>query len=552
MKKIRTIFVLLAILIGNYIYAQSIKTSTLIYEQYENNKIVNDKIIKVICDKSNASIENSSTNERFFINYKKQTITKTGVIGEKKYAVVTPFKSLSQPTIVENTDTILGYICKKAIYDVFSNKIEVWFTNKLNYKGCPSISFAPIDGLVLKYIVNGNRLVLAKSISFSDEAVNQPGIDFIKVNEATYLAEQIKSRYIRIPIFEKEQINFENNIINSDNEKINHTYRYSKGNIILKKIKLPNNGDKGLYFVQLTDWSNGDAYDRVGSVFTFSVKNEETILNAFQNGIGKLPLYIDNQGNNYQGIIANENYSPVIELMRFFTPFGVGYFNSKRVVSGYHWSDSAVYKQEVTSLIPDNEKEIWIGVYIGNYDKGGHKVSLELDFYPEPEMGSNNKWIQPLFNTVNIMEADGQNYGKLFQNDSLEMQFEITDSLQNLNLLFTTTGHGGWENGDEFVPKLNQIFIDDLLVFQHTPWRTDCGTYRLLNPASGNFPDGLSSSDLSRSNWCPGTLTPPYIIPLTNIAKGKHNLRVVINQGKSESGSFSHWCVSGVLTGSKK
>jgi hypothetical protein len=238
--------------------------------------------------------------------------------------------------------------------------------------------------------------------------------------------------------------------------------------------------------------------------------------------------------------------------MRFFTPFGVGYFNNKRIISGYQWSDSAVFKQEVTSLIPGDEKEIWIGVYIGNYDKGGHKVSLDLNFYPDKELTSTNKWIQPLFSTVNIMEAAGQNYGKIFQDDSLKMEFNIPDSLQNLKLLFTTTGHGGWENGDEFVPKLNQVFIDGVAVFQHTPWRTDCGTYRLLNPASGNFPDGLSSSDLSRSNWCPGSLTPPFIIPLIYLSKGKHTLKVVIDQGKPEGGSFSHWCVSGVLVGNIK
>ena len=118
--------------------------------------------------------------------------------------------------------------------------------------------------------------------------------------------------------------------------------------------------------------------------------------------------------------------------------------------------------------------------------------------------------------------------------------------------MYTTTGHGGWENGDEFVPKLNQIFLDNNEVFHITPWRTDCGTYRLLNPASGNFPDGLSSSDLSRSNWCPGSLTPPFVIPITNLKKGKHTVKVAIQQGKPEGGSFSHWCISGVLVGNKK
>ena len=532
--------------------AQAQKTASIVYEQYENGKLIPSRFLNVKCSKSVANIINSASAEKMYINYRKRITVKTAKIQENKFAVVTSFDALSQAVLADKTDTILGYSCKKAVYDVFSNKIEVWYTNQCKFKGSPSISFAPIDGLVLKYIVNGNRTILAKSITLNDETIDAPGTEFAKVDDATYAAIQIKSRYIRIPVFEKEQINFENNILNKEEETFNHTYRYSKGNVILRKIKLPENNDKGLFFVQLSDWSNGDAYDRVGSVFTFSVRKEQTILNALRDGIAKLPVYTDNASNAYQGICATSEYAPAIELMRFFTPFGVGFFNKKRSIAGYQWNDSAVFKQEVTALIPTDEKEIWIGVFIGNYDKGGHKVSLDLDFYPDTEMVAKNKWVLPLFSTVNIMEAAGQNYGKLFQNDSLKMDFELPDSIENLKLLFTTTGHGGWENGDEFLPKLNQIFIDGKAVFQHTPWRTDCGSYRLLNPASGNFPDGLSSSDLSRSNWCPGSLTPPFLIPLTNLSSGKHSLQVVINQGKPEGGSFSHWCVSGVLVGDGK
>ncbi|MFZ4401816.1 MAG: PNGase F N-terminal domain-containing protein [Bacteroidales bacterium] len=553
MKKLKnTLYFTFMLLTINNLLAQSNKTVSIVYEQFENGKQIPNKLLTVKCNKSSATISNSSATERYYIDYRKKITIKTAIVQEKKYAVYSSFNTLSQADYRDKTDTILGYVCKNAIYDVFSNKIEIWYTDKPWFKGSPSVSFAPVNGLVLKYVVNGNRTINAKSITADNEIIEFPTKDYVKIDDASFAAVQIKSRYISIPVFEKEQINFENNITNLNEEILNQTYRFSKGNVIVKKIKLPEKCDKGLFFVQLSDWSNGDAYDRVGSVFTFSVKNERTMLNALRNGINKLPVFSDKNMNIYQGISATANYSPAIELMRFFTPFGVGYFNTKRIISGYNWSDSAVFKQDVTSLIPIDTKEIWLGVFIGNYDKGGHKVSLNLNFYPDSEMTSNSKWIFPLFSTVNIMEAEGQNYGKLFENDSLKMEFEIPDSLQDLKLLFTTTGHGGWENGDEFVPKLNQVLIDGEVVFQHIPWRTDCGTYRLLNPASGNFPDGLSSSDISRSNWCPGTLTPPFIIPLKKIKKGKHILQIAIDQGKPEGGSFSHWCVSGVLTGNKK
>jgi len=85
------------------------------------------------------------------------------------------------------------------------------------------------------------------------------------------------------------------------------------------------------------------------------------------------------------------------------------------------------------------------------------------------------------------------------------------------------------------------------LVDSFTPWRVDCGSYRLYNPVSGNFQNGLSSSDLSRSNWCPATVTPPNYISLGDLPAGKYTIEVDIPQGAPEGNSFSYWNVSGTL-----
>ena len=106
-----------------------------------------------------------------------------------------------------------------------------------------------------------------------------------------------------------------------------------------------------------------------------------------------------------------------------------------------------------------------------------------------------------------------------------------------------------WENGDEFVPKSNTIELNNVQLFSFTPWRQDCGSYRLFNPASGNFPNGLSSSDYSRANWCPGTTTNPIYIDLGNLKAGNYTLKVKIPQGENEGNSFSSWNVSGGLLG---
>lgn len=153
----------------------------------------------------------------------------------------------------------------------------------------------------------------------------------------------------------------------------------------------------------------------------------------------------------------------------------------------------------------------------------------------------------PLFNTVNYLEQAGQPYPIFMLNDSLQTEFTLDHPVENAMLCYTTTGHGGWGGGDEFNKKTNTIILDGREVITFIPWRDDCGTYRNNNPCSGNFTNGLSSSDLSRSNWCPGTVTNPEYIYLGNLAAGKHKLTVKIPQGKPAGSSNSYWCISGTL-----
>src|SRR5690606_14487586 len=179
-----------------------------------------------------------------------------------------------------------------------------------------------------------------------------------------------------------------------------------------------------------------------------------------------------------------------------------------------------------------------------------HKISMNITVHNEEESDKELKKVLPVFNTLNVMEMAGQEYGTMFDSEKgLWIEFELKEDWKNAQLRYTTTGHGGWENGDEFVKKKYSVYLDGELVFDLIPWREDCGSYRLYNPVSGNFSNGLSSSDYSRSNWCPGTVTNPYLIDLGDLKAGKHSIQVKIPQGKPEGGSFSSWNLSGVLMG---
>nr|WP_121270080.1 PNGase F N-terminal domain-containing protein [Pedobacter schmidteae] len=525
--------------------------------QFRNNGKVTGGELNLFIDGSQARIQRQGPQtEQQFLDFKAaasyQVLNSKGV----SYTFKKPFAEYVKAELLPGIDTICGIACRKAKLFIRSNTIEVWYNNEMKLKGTPTISIAPGMGLVLKVVRNGNSETIATAIKYrkiKPEELQWPSKWENLVNEAAYQRQIIESRYATLSIFKDEQIHFGRKAENPAPDQSNVTYHFAGGTVILKKVKLPASSGGQQLFAELIQRSNGDAYDRTGSVFMIPISKKVSLLQAMQKGLQVLPVYNARNGKKYQGVTATDEYLPPLELMRFFTSFGVGHFNEQAKIKGYNWADSVVYKQDISTLLPALQGEVWIGVFIGNYDKGGHKVSLNFKYYPgdgdEAKAGKKD-WIMPVFNTTNVMEMAGQEYGTMFDQDSLTVSVEVPQGVSNLRLRYLTTGHGGWGNGDEFVPKQNEIFVDGKRVYHFIPWREDCATYRMLNPASGNFGNGLSSSDLSRSNWCPGTITLPVDVPLPELKPGKHTLKVAIPLGKSEGTSFSAWSVSGVLIGS--
>ena len=452
--------------------------------------------------------------------------------------------SLAKQTfeLLPETKKILGYTCKKAKTIVNSNTIEFWYTEDLKVKASPS-TLGQNLGLVLEMVRNGNFVIAAtkleKTKTFPEIPQSKKTVDALTYKDLLW-----KSRFTTITVFKDQVINF------SDASKSNDSIlRFANGTIAVRKIKIPEIKSGSQIFVDVTEQSNGDAYDRTGSFFIIPTNKARSFLDGLQNGTKALPSYTNGNGKEYQGVVATEDYTPVVELMRFFTPFGVKHYNTLQL-KDKTWAENVLYRQDVSDLRSLlSGQEVWIGITIGNYDKGGHKVSANITIHDEEENKVEPTEIIPLFCTNNIMEIAGQEYGTMFNNDKgLEVTFKLDKPMKNCKLRYITTGHGGWENGDEFVPKKNSIFLNGKEIFSFTPWRQDCGSYRLSNPASGNFPNGLSSSDYSRANWCPGTVTNPILIDLGNLEAGTHTLQIKIPQGLPEGGSFSSWNVSGVLT----
>ena len=448
-------------------------------------------------------------------------------------------------TATNETKTILGYPCKKVETSINSNKIELWYTDKLGIKGAPS-ELGQDLGLVLEVIRNGNTRTFATKVEKVNTIPDQLKLKGSekRYDELSYKDLIWKNRFIRLPVFQKERIRF------SEDVKSDSILRFANGTVIVKKVKIPKIKFSDNVFVQLVEQSKGDAYDRTGSVFIIPANKAQSFLDGMKNGMSTLPKYENGNGKSYQGVVRTTTFEPIVELMRFFTPFGVKQFNYLQLKDKV-WQDSVLYRQDVSELAGMlSEQEVYVGAFIGNYDKNGHEVSVELTIHPGFEAGSEGelKKTMSLFTTTNVMEMGGQEYGSMFDQDKgLTLSFHLDQDAKNVQLRYITTGHGGWGNGDEFVPKENRIFLNDALLFKYTPWRNDCGSYRLSNPASGNFATGLSSSDLSRSNWCPGTVTPPIYIDLGDLKAGDYKLQVQIPQGAPEGTSFSSWNVTGTL-----
>lgn len=466
------------------------------------------------------------------------------------------FQKYPELTATEETSTILGYQCKKVKTSLRSNSIDIWYTTELGVKGTPAMAYGIPDGLVLKVVRNGNYEIVATSIKTLKPGQEQPVLpsEMGQSMDLPLYRHLITEKLITtVNVFTNEQVSFGNEITNPADSQAEATFKYASGTVLLKKVKLPVVSDDTQLFVELYQHSNGDAYDRTGSVFMIPQDKQQSFLEGLRKGTAFLPVFEARNGKKYQGVVATDHFSPLVELMRFFTPFGIGQFNDKVTVYGQQWEDSTFYKQEVSELLPLLQGECWIGVFIGNYDKGGHKVSLKLKYYPgSREISDAPKkkyWFSPLINTVNVMEMAGQEYGTMFETDSLKAEVTIPEGVKNIRLRYITTGHGGWDGGDEYNQKMNTILLDQKVLFQYTPWRCDCGTYRKYNPASGNFWNGITSSDGSRSGWCPGTATNPVFFPMGDINPGKHSVSIAIPIGKPEGGSFSAWNVSAILIG---
>lgn len=346
------------------------------------------------------------------------------------------------------------------------------------------------------------------------------------------------------------------------------------GQIVLKKIQLPKFTKYTGASLTLSLVSNGDPWDKSGSCFVIPASAGTTMLDIAA-GRAAYPRQDSGRYEQLAGIVQGENYRPAIELMRFMTPFGVGHFSSdddsvsarRRPVYVDGWAKEVTWTQDITDLLSLFEEEAYIGIFIDTWTKEGYKVDVQLSWTESalPCDTMPKLHVEPLINTNYYI---GQKHPDIFSRQDVSIPFTIPENVRNVRLKYIATGHGGHSGGDEFRPQKNILSVDGEVVLDFTPWRTDCASFRRFNPTSGvwlqkrtqafigkggkrevkEIEEPLASSDLSRSNWCPGSDVTPEEINLQGITPGSHTLTISIPESTPiDENKLNHWLVSAYL-----
>jgi len=164
-------FLLLIILLSTVSSSFAQQTATITYDVKYHGKPVPGSALKLFIDGKKAHLQrvaDPNAKEQYYLDYAANRTLQ--ILTMQNGAHVTQqkdFKDYEQPELLADTETILGYACKKAKVIIRSNTVEVWYTNALPLKGTPSIGVTPGLGLVLKTIRNGEQEVVATNISLS-------------------------------------------------------------------------------------------------------------------------------------------------------------------------------------------------------------------------------------------------------------------------------------------------------------------------------------------------------------------------------------------------
>ena len=188
----------------------------------------------------------------------------------------------------------------------------------------------------------------------------------------------------KLKVFENEHVRFKPDSLKNFNEAdANGVMRLVNGRILLKKINLPKYERNVKININVQVASNGDRWDKSGSVFVLPKASAINLMTIAQ-GKAEFPKVDSSKYENLIGVVEGKDYIPTVELLRFMTPFGVGYYSSndnalsakRRPVYIPKWEKCVTWQQDITHLYPMLEGEAYVGIFIDTWTPEGYLANV--------------------------------------------------------------------------------------------------------------------------------------------------------------------------------
>lgn len=237
--------------------------------------------------------------------------------------------------------------------------------------------------------------------------------------------------------------------------------------------------------------------------------------------------------------LHGEEGAPGLELTRAITPFG----------------GPLTFEQDITDVVNGLPSE--------------HTLRIEIPTYSDPEgkvSGSAGSWVV----SANLQLETGPAPREVLtvvplvfspQTSATPEPFdlEVPEGASSARLEYRATGHGQGAGtrpacigpAEEFCHRTHVLSLDDAELGTLDPWRTNCSElctlttndtgngiqqYCLENPCGA-----IQSVRAPRANWCPGSVTPPFVLENQELTvPGPHRLSLAID----ELADGGNWLIS--------
>lgn len=237
------------------------------------------------------------------------------------------------------------------------------------------------------------------------------------------------------------------------------------------------------------------------------------------------------------GVEPPSETTPSLELLRAITPFG----------------GPLEVETDVTDVV--------------NGLPGVHRVAIKIDTWSDADglvSGSSGQWLASAELSLwrgkaprRVLAVVPLVLATQTEADAAPLTFEVPPGVGDAHIEYRATGHGGaFDLGcagpaEEFCRRTHELSLDGDPLPELTPWRDDCADLcTITNNDSGYGPASYCAENpcgdprsvrAPRANWCPGSLTAPFVIeaPALTVA-GEHELTRSIRE-LAKGGS---WTVS--------